>query len=64
MIDIFDLFDIVYELFSWAWTWQLPILGLTIYPIQLGLAILIMQSVEEIIFPLDEDYDYDDDEWD
>lgn len=60
MIDLFEIFDLAFELFSWAWTWKLPILGLTVYPIQLGLAILLMQSVEEIIFPLDEDDDGDD----
>lgn len=57
MLDIYELFDIAYELFSWAWTWKLPILGLTVYPIQLGLAVLLMQSVEEIIFPLDDSDD-------
>lgn len=59
MINIMDLFDVVYELFSWAWTWKLPIAGFTFYPIQLGLAVLLMQSLEAIIFPLDETDDDD-----
>lgn len=59
MINIQELFDIVYELFSWAWTWKLPIAGLTFYPIQVGLAVLLMQSLESIIFPLDEADDDD-----
>jgi len=57
MIDIFKIFDMAFELFSWAWTWKLPIAGLTIYPIQLGLAVLLMQCLESIIFPLDDDDD-------
>lgn len=61
MIDIFQIFDMALELFNWAWTWKLPISGLTIYPVQLGLAMLIMQGLEEIIFPLDESEDFDDD---
>ena len=60
MIDLFQIFDLAFELFSWAWTWKLTILGLTIYPVQLGLAVLLMQSLEAIIFPLDEDDDSDD----
>lgn len=59
-IDIYNLFDICFELFSWAWSWRLPIAGLTIYPIQLGLALLLMQEVENIMFPIDDDYDIDD----
>lgn len=61
MVDLFQIFDLAFEIFSWAWTWKLPILGLTIYPVQLGLAMLIMQGLEEIIFPLDEAEDFDDD---
>lgn len=55
MIDLYQIFDLAFELFSWAWTWKLPILGLTVYPIQLGLAVLLMQSLETIIFPLDDE---------
>jgi len=61
MVNLFQIFDLGFELFSWAWTWKLPIAGLTIYPIQLGLAVLLMQSLESIIFPLDEDDDDNDD---
>lgn len=60
MIDLFQIFDLAFELFSWGWTWKLPIHGLTVYPIQLGLAMLIMQGLEEILFPLDEAEEFDD----
>lgn len=61
MINLYQIFDLSYQLFSWAWTWKLPIANFTIYPIQLGLGILLMQCVEGILFPLDEEDDDSDD---
>lgn len=56
-IDIFALFDIVFRLFSWAWTWQLPILGMTIYPIQAGLFIIILDTLSWTLLPFTADWE-------
>ena len=63
MINIFDLIEIVYSIFMWAWRWQLPIAGLTIYPVQLGLCCLVIEIAEYFMFPIGcDDLDDDDDD--
>lgn len=57
MVNVFDLFDIVFQLFAWAWTWKLPLAGMTIYPIQAGLFIIILDTCTWVILPFTEDWE-------
>lgn len=50
-MSISDLWNSIYELWVWAWNWSLPISGIDIKPIQLGLGVLIVELILDICFP-------------
>lgn len=55
-MNISDLWASIYELWVWAWNWSLPISGVDIKPIQLGLGVLIVEFILDICFPTPSDW--------
>lgn len=48
---MYELIEQLFRLFSWAWNWELPLSGFHIYPVQLGLAIFLVDVVIDTVIP-------------
>lgn len=56
MIDWSALWSKIFELWLWAWNWSVPIAGLHIQPVPLGLGIFIVEFILDICFPAPSDW--------
>lgn len=47
-----DFINLCFELWHWAWNWRLPLDGVNIYPIQLGLSVWAVEVLLDAVIPI------------
>lgn len=50
MGEILQIWNVVFDVFNWAWNWTLP--NTSIHPIQLTLTIMIVEVSLEALIPI------------